>query len=338
MAIDSYGTLLEKGKFPQGMLSIDLPYKEVDVNVHPTKNEVRFRRPNFIGDSIKSAIFEMLRGAPWIKGYHNRIENAVNRFYEGKEHFGTTVLDRDRKVFHHQRVEDRPRSGDMPKLESENITLHGSVETHPIKPPTQGALREEGYFSSLKIVGQIGELYIVCESGEGMILIDQHAAHERLNYEKLKRAQAENGRQERQKLLLPITLELSPYEARVMKEYLEDLRNLGIEIEEFGKDSFVIRSIASVLESKDIKGLIKDILGELASMDKEKTLTERLDNIIATIACHSSIRASENLNHEKIVSLLGQLDKADFPHSCPHGRPVAREIPFEELDKMFKRT
>jgi DNA mismatch repair protein MutL len=123
-----------------------------------------------------------------------------------------------------------------------------------------------------------------------------------------------------------------------MKEHLEELENLGIEIEEFGKDSFVIRSIASMLETTDIKGLIKDILGEIASMDKEKTLTERLDNIIATIACHSSIRASERLNHQKIIALLGQLDRADFPHSCPHGRPVAREISFEELDRMFKRT
>lgn len=338
MAIDSYGTLLEKGKFPQGMLSIDLPYGEVDVNVHPTKNEVRFRKSNFVGDSIKAAIFEMLRGAPWIKGYHDRIENAVYRFYERREHFGARVLDSDRQAFHRQSVENQPEAGEMPRLESENITFHKRVENHPMKPRTQGGLLEEGYFSSLKIVGQIGELYIVCESGEGMILIDQHAAHERLNYEKLKRAQSDNRRQERQELLLPITLELSPYEARIMKEYLEELANLGIEIEEFGKDSFVIRSIAPMLECKDIKGLIKDILGEIASMDKEKTLTDRLDNLIATIACHSSIRASETLNHQKIIALLGQLDKADFPHSCPHGRPVAREISFEELDRMFKRT
>jgi len=338
MAIDSYGTLLEKGKFPQGILSIDLPYQEVDVNVHPTKNEVRFRKPNFVGNSIKAAIFEMLRGAPWIKGYHHRVENALNRFYERREHFGARVEDRNREVFHRQRVDHQPKPLDMPILESENITYDGRTETHPVKPITQGALREEGYFSSLKIVGQIGELYIVCESGEGMVLIDQHAAHERLNYERLKRAQSEMGIEERQKLLLPITLELSPYEARIMKEYLEDLEHLGIEIEEFGNDSFVIRSIAAILEGKDVRGLIKDILGEIASMDKEKTLTERLDNIIATIACHSSIRASERLNHQEIISLLGQLDKADFPHSCPHGRPVAREISFEELDKMFKRT
>jgi DNA mismatch repair protein MutL len=338
MAIDSYGTLLEKGKFPQGMLSIDLPYEEVDVNVHPTKNEVRFRKSNFIGDSIKAAVFEMLGGAPWIKGYHDKVENAVNRFYERNEHFGTRVLDRGRQAFRRQSAEDRPETGKIPRFGSENIVFHKRVETHPMNPRTPGPLLQEGYFSSLKILGQIGELYIVCESGEGMILIDQHAAHERLNYEKLKRAQSHNCRQERQELLLPITLELPPYEAHILKEYLNDLENLGIEIEEFGKDSFVIRSIVPMLESKNIKGLIKDILGEIASMDKEKTLTERLDILIATIACHSSIRAGETLNHQKIIALLGQLDKADFPHSCPHGRPVAREISFEELDRMFKRT
>jgi DNA mismatch repair protein MutL len=338
MSIDSYGTLLEKSKFPQGMLSIDLPHQEVDVNVHPTKNEVRFRKSNFIGDSIKAAIFGMLRGAPWIKSYHDAIENAVHRFYERKDHFGAPVLDRDRQAFHHQKVENHSEPREMPKLESEVITFNKRAETYPLNRFTQGALLQEGYFSSLKIVGQIGELYIVCESGEGMILIDQHAAHERLNYEELKRVQSGNCRQQRQELLLPITLELSPYEARIMKEYLEELENLGIEIEEFGKDSFVIRSIAPMFESEDIKGLIKDILGEIASMDKEKTLTERLDNLIATIACHSSVRASETLNHQKIIALLGQLDEADFPHSCPHGRPVAREISFEELDRMFKRT
>lgn len=338
MAIDSYGAILEKGKFPQGILSIDLPYKEVDVNVHPTKNEVRFRQPNLIGDSIKAAILGMLRGAPWIKGYHQRVENAVNRFYERREHFDAMVDKRDRKVFRRPRVDDQPKRLHTDALESKNITFEGKAEPQPIKPVTQGALREEGYFSGLKIVGQIRELYIVCESREGMVLVDQHAAHERLNYERLKRAHSEMDPEERQNLLLPITLDLSPYEARIMKEYLAALESLGIEIEEFGKDSFVIRSIAPILEGSDIRGLIKDILGEIASMDKEKTLTERLDNIIATIACHSSIRASEKLNQQEIISLLGQLDKADFPHSCPHGRPVAREISFEELDKMFKRT
>ncbi|MBI4229181.1 MAG: DNA mismatch repair endonuclease MutL, partial [Deltaproteobacteria bacterium] len=338
MAIDSYGTLLDKGKFPQGMLSIDLPYQEVDVNVHPTKNEVRFRKPKLIGDLIKTAILEMLRGAPWIRGYHDRIENAVTGFYEKKQHFETRVLDRDRTALYYRKGEDQVEHGDRSKLESDNITFYKRAGAHPLKPLTQGALRNEGYFSSLKILGQIGELYIVCESEEGMILIDQHAAHERLNYEKLKRAHSGNVRQERQELLLPITLELSPYETRMMKENLEELNNLGIELEEFGKDGFVIRSIASMLVGTDIKGLIKDILGEISSLDKEMSLTERRDNIIATIACHSSIRASDKLNHQKIIALLGQLDKAEFPHSCPHGRPVVRGISFEELDRMFKRT
>ncbi len=337
MAIDSYGTLLDKGKFPQGILSIDLPCQDVDVNVHPTKNEVRFRKPNFIWDSTKAAIFEMLRAAPWIEGYHNRVENAVNRFYDRKENLYARVLDKDRRAFRHRSVEDRPEPGDIPRLESENITFHKRAESHPIKPQVQGGLTKDGYFSSLKILGQIGELYIVCESGEGMVLIDQHAAHERINYERLKKAHLENGRRERQELLLPITLELPPSEGRIVKEYLKELKDLGIEIEEFGKDSFVVRSVASMFEGIDIKGLIKDILGEISSMDREKTLTEKIDNIIATIACHSSIRASQRLNHQKIIALLGQLDEADFPHSCPHGRPIAREISFEELDRMFKR-
>lgn len=338
MAIDSYGALLEKGKFPQGMLSIDLPYSEVDVNVHPTKSEVRFRRPMLIGDAIKAAIFEMLRAAPWMKGYEPPSESAPKRLWEGNQAYGAQAVETSRKSFHNRGAAKWPIPGEIPRIGSDHVSIHNGDVTTAVRSASQVALGDGGYFSSLRIVGQIGELYIICESENGMILIDQHAAHERLNYERLKSAASENGPAERQELLLPITLELSPYEASVLRDHLEKLERLGIKIEEFGKQSFVIRSIAPMLDAGDVEGLIRDILGEISSTEREQTVTEKLDKIIATIACHSSIRAGERLDEQQIMALLGRLDKADFPHSCPHGRPVAREMSFQELDRMFKRT
>jgi len=197
---------------------------------------------------------------------------------------------------------------------------------------------KKGYFSSLRIVGQVGDLYIVCESRNGITLIDQHAAHERINYERIKESYLNKEKIETQELLIPSTLELSPSESELLKMNLEELGSIGINIEEFGEGAFLVRSIPAIFKNADLKGLIKDMIGEIAATDKEKSLSDRLEHIISTIACHSSIRANDVLNHEQIRALLEDLDYAKYPHSCPHGRPVARELSFTELEKMFKRS
>jgi DNA mismatch repair protein MutL len=197
---------------------------------------------------------------------------------------------------------------------------------------------QEGFFSGLEIIGQLGKLYIICASKKGMILIDQHAAHERVNYEKLKNAYAARDGLVTQELLIPQAIELSPYEANLLARCKGEVESLGIKLEEFGKGSFLVRSVPSILRVADIERLVKDMLGEIATLGEGKSLEEDVDHIIATIACHSSVRASQDLNQEEMRALLEELDRVEFPHSCPHGRPVASELTFQELEKMFKRS
>jgi DNA mismatch repair protein MutL len=350
MLIDSYGRLIERGRFPQGILLIEIPYEEVDVNVHPTKNEVRFRRAGFVGSLIKAAMSDMLSSAPWIKDYRSRVENAVQGFFEkgtvlektpymGKETRQSAQIPPTPLYKEISQGEDIVlKTPDAEPLQVNDIKLsHLPIIQNSGETPHPRLFRQEGFFSTLNVIGQLGELYIICASARGMILIDQHAAHERINYEKLKNAYLRREF-ETQELLFPLSIELSSDEAQILKEHKAEVESLGIKIEEFGKGSFLIRSIPALLKNSNVEKLLKEMVGEIAMLEKEESLTERIDRIIATMACHSSVRASQELNREKMKAILQELDCTEFPHACPHGRPVSRELTFGELERMFKRS
>lgn len=339
MLIDSYGRLIERGRFPQGILLIDIPPEEIDVNVHPTKNEVRFKRSGVVGSLIKVAISDMLNNAPWIKDYRARVKNAVQGFFEKGRAFEETY--QNAQIPPTTSYRETPQGEDIvlktPDAEPIQVNNIKPSPLSPIQTPHYELFRQEGFFSNLNIIGQLGELYIICASGRGMILIDQHAAHERINYEKLKNAYLKREF-ETQELLFPLSIELSSDETQILEEHKEEIESLGIKIEGFGKGSFLIRSVPALLKNSDVEKLLKEMVGEIATLGKEEGLTEHIDHIIATMACHSSVLASHELNPEKMKSLLQELDCTEFPHACPHGRPVARELTFEELGRMFKRS
>ncbi len=336
---DAYGRMIERNKFPVGVILITfLNEGDVDINFHPTKNEVRFKRVGIVRDLIGKAISEVLGNAPWIKDYRERVEHALEEFYrkdlkEKEKRYELPVSARVR--------EKQMSSQTPPDLPLQSFSTHTARTAHTApsepEPSPYELFTGRGFFSGLEIIGQIGELYIVCASPRGMILIDQHAAHERITFEGLKGSYLKDSL-EVQDLLLPITIEVSSSEAEVLREYKEDLERLGIGIEEFGGKSFLIRSIPAILRGTDAEGLLRDIIGEIAALGQEKSLSECIDEVLSTMACHGSIRASKSLRKDEIRALLEQLDKADFPSSCPHGRPVAKELTFQELDRMFKRT
>ena len=339
MMIGSYGRLIDKGKFPQGVLFVEAPADEIDINVHPTKNEVRFRRSRMVGDLIKSSVMAMLRDAPWIKGYHQRVENAVRSFYEGRDSLNYASTKLTMGISPQESGSSIIESKDSLNLHSnEGLNLCDERHSDSQEPEAPALFGRRGFFSDLEILGQLGRLYIVCASKEGMILIDQHAAHERVNYERLRNAYLKRKGLENQELLIPLTIDLSPQEEMVLSKHKEDMESLGIKLEEFGNGSFVVRSIPSILKNADVEGIMKDVIGELSLLEEEKSLDNKVDHLISTMACHSSVRANDWLSQEKMMALLEDLDRAEFPHSCPHGRPVAREITFVELEKMFKRS
>ena len=338
--------MLEKRKFPQGAIFIDIPTAEVDVNVHPTKNEVRFRNQRLIADLIRTSILQMLKEAPWIKSYKGRVENSISEFlkeknaqtnYENYQH-----VNRPERTFAEELGDLKiVENYDSPSLRDEirpSKHIGHEFRISQNDPPVDGLFESGGLYSSLRIIGQIRELYIVCASDNGMVLVDQHAAHERINYERLKRAYLENKELEVQELLVPEVLEFPPYESSLINKHLGEFESLGLRIEEFGNNSFLIRSVPALLKNVDSTILVKDVVSEIAGDGKEESLSEKIDLVIATMACHSSITAKFELSFEEMKALLEELDRMDFPHSCPHGRPVAQELSYYDIERMFKRT
>jgi DNA mismatch repair protein MutL len=192
-------------------------------------------------------------------------------------------------------------------------------------------------FSGLRVIGQLHNLYIVCESDVGLVLIDQHAAHERIFFEQLKQRGNEQP-SAAQKLLVPETLELSFREAEILGQMLLDLNSLGLEIEPFGGNTFVIKAVPALLSGQDPRPMIYEMVEKTAAVGYSPGLENTLDQCRMVMACHGAIRANQQLSEAQIKGLLHQLDECENPSRCPHGRPIWIRWDLATLEKLFKRT
>jgi len=309
--LHGYETLLMKGRYPAVVLYLEMPFKDVDVNVHPAKQEVRFRRQSEIHDAVSEAVKEGLR----------------------KEAKGPQPLLAEETGERRSLVYETPAA----------YGLRSSVGGPPvqrvefIQPQDQPRFARDGFFSSLEVMGQLLGCYLVCFSSRGLIVIDQHAAHERVAFERMRR-QLGNGELERQNLLIPQVLELPAGEAALLEQRLELLDRVGFGVEKFGRDAYVIRTAPALLPAGDYREALRRMIAEIAEVGESGELREGLEDRLATIACHSVIRAHRKLEKEEIRALLEDLDRIDFATQCPHGRPVLIELSEEQLEKMFRRT
>jgi DNA mismatch repair protein MutL len=190
------------------------------------------------------------------------------------------------------------------------------------------------------VIGQFNKQYLIIEEDKKLILIDQHAAHERINYEKIKKALSDNI--ESQELLIPEILDLNAKDAVVLKDLLKEFNSIGFNIEEFPEPkanevAFSIRSIPKILSNIDVKVLIIEVLLEKVELSETNGIKEKIAIIAASLSCHASIRGVQQLHYQEIIKLLSELEKCEFPYTCPHGRPIKVEITMNEIEKMFKR-
>lgn len=309
--LEGYETLLMKGRYPAAALFVDIAYEEVDVNVHPAKVEVRFRRQSEVHDAVMEAVREGLKR-------------------EAKGPSPKAVQDRGQTFFE---VRERSLPYPAPPLE-------GSLPFPEVDSVEAEANQEEiqkGFFSSLGVLGQLLGCYLVCASPRGMVLIDQHAAHERIAFEKM-RHQLEQGAIERQNLLIPQLLELPYAEAVFLEQMLGAVDHLGFSVEGFGPNTFAIKAAPALLPPGDHREVVRQMVAEFAEVGRSAELRQGLEERLMTIACHSVIRANRKLENEEIRALLSELDQIDFATQCPHGRPVLLEFTQEQLERMFKRA
>ena len=291
---EAYHGLLMNGKHPMAIVNISLPVQEVDVNVHPAKAQVKFCHEQAIFAGVEKAIEAALSRMPLARS------KAMP--------FSVTP-------------------GQWQSLQTTPQMVKDNEPTFVIAPlPDLG-------LPALRMLGQLSNTYIIAEGPDGLFLIDQHAAHERILYEKIL-AQWSKQEVEVQGLLQPITLELSPREEEALKSSIEILTQFGFTIESFGARSYLIRAVPALLIKTDIIEAISTLLDNLAT---KKTPTSWEERIAQSLACHSAIRAGQMLSSEEMKGLLRQLEQVRQPRACPHGRPTMIHLSSHQLEKEFGR-
>ncbi len=308
--MEAYSGRLMKGKFPLSVLFVRLRHDQVDVNVHPTKSSVRFAAPKQVHDSVARAVSEGLKRFDRPTWGQTRTVKSSRRPVPYK-------LSPLRGAVGEPRPELTPRP-----------QSHVPEATQPLWP--------EKAFSSLRVIGQLHNTYIVCESEDGLVLIDQHAAHERVVFESLKAAYRRSA-VITQGLLVPETIELSHREADILETLLEDLRNMGIEIEPFGGKTYLIKSVPALLAGRSVKPLIMEIVEKAADIGLSSGLDRGVDECLAIMACHGAIRANQQLGEKQMKALLEQMDDVAQASRCPHGRPTLIHQSLRQVEKDFKR-
>jgi DNA mismatch repair protein MutL len=309
--IEGYGQRLMKGRYPQAAIFIEMPPALVDINVHPTKQEIRFRDGRYVYQSIVSAIEGI-----WGEQFHPIPNVASNR---RPTEFGEI------------------RKAQIPewRVEEPEGVYSGSVD----KSSDYSKNLFQGQYlvrQSPQIIGQLRDTYILCQSDEGLLLVDQHAAHERIVYESLKKAY-QSMKIEGQAFLIPHRLEFSLNEGRVIEEKTHQLKQLGVELEHFGGSTFLLRSVPTLLVDAEWEGFLLDLVPVLEE-EEDLSNDKAMDKFLTVMACHGAIRAGKRLSQQEMISLISQLQKMDLPTNCPHGRPIFRQFSYYEIEKMFKRV
>jgi DNA mismatch repair protein MutL len=324
-------------------LFIQLPPGEVDVNVHPTKHEVRFRRQSDVHDAIRNAVEEVLRTSPWLEGVirpalpaHSSSGQVYRERIAAAAQASLSITPRAPHAF--QPGQPTPLQPKTDPAALQPLSTNPVAELS-VRDPEEPFKYEQatGYFSSLYVIGQFHSEYILCQSGSELIIIDQHAASERVAYQRLKQQCLGSG-VESQRLLFPETLELSFSETAAAGRFRDDLFRIGFELEPFGGNTLMIASVPRLAAEKDVAGLVRDILADLVQLGTSAAFQDRLDELLSRIACHSVVRGVHQLDSRQMAELLRSMDETDFAASCPHGRPVSHVITLAELEKIFKRT
>ena len=335
----AYQDLLARDRHPVAALFIDLPPDEVDVNVHPAKTEVRFRDAALVRGLIVGGLSHALASAGH-RASTTTAQSALGaaRAYEAPQPFLRPAAQA------WAMAEERVATGDfmMPsgRVEESAPSFAAAIAPADLEAAIQTATShdpEDARFFPLGAArAQIHETYIVAQTEDGIVIVDQHAAHERLVYERMKQMLA-NGGVRRQGLLIPEVVELDPSEAEALAARAEELAQLGLVIESFGPGAILVRETPALLGHVDAAGMLKDLADDIAELGEAHALKERLEEVCSSMACRGSVRAGRRLTGDEMNSLLRQMEATPFSGQCNHGRPTYVELKLADIEKLFGR-
>ena len=331
----AYQDFLAGSRHPMVALFLEMPPESVDVNVHPAKAEVRFRDPGLVRGLIVGAIRQALAAAGH-RASTTVSEGALGRFRSGGSGFGAPAF----------------RGGPLPRGLAEAATAYQApllatdrlpgLDAAPTAVKAVDTAAEAEFHSATPDYplgaarAQLHETYILAQTADGLVIVDQHAAHERLVYERMKDMLAARG-VARQALLIPEVVELDEAAAERLADRAVELAELGLVIESFGAGAVVVREVPALLGETDVQGLIRDLADELAELGQALALKERLETVCGTMACHGSVRAGRRLAPDEMNALLRQMEATPHSGQCNHGRPTYVELHRADIERLFGR-
>ena len=324
----AYADVLAKDRHPAAVLYLELDPTLVDVNVHPAKSEVRFRDPALVRGLIIGALRHTLAGAGH-RASSTVASAALGSFRPGPSAAGFSAWRSGGWT---------PAAPALPGIEGVSARAE-HWEGAPglgVMPPPGGAETDAVDFPLGAARAQVHATYIVAQTRDGVVIVDQHAAHERLVYEKMK-AQLAAGAVPRQTLLLPEVVELDPAEAERVCARADELAALGLALEPFGPGAVLVRETPALLGDTDVAGLVRDIADDLAENGAALALSERLAEVCSTMACHGSVRAGRRLTAVEMNALLRQMEATPNSGQCNHGRPTYVELKLADIERLFGR-
>lgn len=318
--VQAYHTFLPVGRFPIAVVHIALDPHLVDVNVHPTKAEVRFRDPRAVFQAVQKAVRSAVAGIAPVRQVSPQVTWAQPPGWGERRRSLLDVTDAHKPALDLRVDED---SGPLPRPREEERLVP--------EPPEQSGRP----LPLLRVVGQIGATYIVAEGPDGLYLIDQHAAHERVLYEKLM-AQRAQGNIPSQRLLDPVPVTLDSELAGIIAENLDALQAVGFEIETFGGDTYLVRAVPAVLSGQDPRRVVEEVVRGLA--EDEDVVGKTIEDRLVTLICkRAAVKGGQVLSDAEMRALVRELEACQTPHTCPHGRPTMIHITAAELAKQFGR-
>jgi DNA mismatch repair protein MutL len=345
----AFAGTLESGRYPVGVIALALPLGSFDINVHPQKTEIRFADPQAVLRGVVRVVGEMVKRAAWAM----EPSGASHVEDPGKEMENTDHYHPPERLVP---LPDSAKASSRFSTDSAKASSRFSTDfaKAPSRPPTDlgkttsnflpdsaeamsgFVSAEEKNFSSLTYIGQAKGLFLLLESDDELVVIDQHAAHERITYEHL-REQLMSGLITAQQLLIPHTVDLGPADAERVVGHTKELGRLGLEVSRSGPDRITIHAIPAELSDASPDRLLADMTLAI-EQGREGSRGDLEDKVLATMACHGSLRSGRTINPAESEALLQQMDHVDFAGHCPHGRPVLARIPWREIRRRVGRN
>lgn len=340
--LDSYRGLLMHGEYPIVAINVSAPPDEIDVNIHPTKSAVKFRDPQSAFRAVHRCLRDGLEKAPWLKtktsslsfDHSARVQESVEAYQE--------KFTANEAAF--VRTQFKSREDFVPTSPNELISAVSSIPSYsqfvrpavPVLTPTPSSESESSYWKNLHVIGQAALTYIVTQTEDRIIFVDQHAAHERVAFEQLMKAWRDS-KIEAQDFLIPLTLTLPADHAEALLTLKDELARVGVNIDALGPEAIAVRSGPTLISESALLRSLQTLAQEVSERGGSYAFEKKISDLFATMACHSVVRAGQAMSSEQMKSLLEQMDEFPLSSFCPHGRPVSVEYPIYQLEKDFGR-